>query len=119
MSDAARQGKHPERDREIEGIVGQALDDLENDRITVREALRLVAQLAWETGRSHTDAPPAVRPFDPAHSMNQESRREVQQFADTAPAATEGRQQRHPHSEQRGRDRPLADENGPMLGPSV
>lgn len=51
MSDAARHGKHPERDREIERIIGQALDDLESERVTVCEALRLVAQLAWETGR--------------------------------------------------------------------
>jgi hypothetical protein len=46
---------------QIETMVGQALDDLEAERVDLPTALRLVAKVAWHAG--HLDAErPAERP---------------------------------------------------------
>jgi hypothetical protein len=53
MSGAAGRYNPRQRVREIEGFVGHALDDLECERLAVVDALRLVADLAWDSGYRH------------------------------------------------------------------
>jgi hypothetical protein len=51
MADPSRQWEHVEnRDGIIEGLVGQALDDLDAGRLDTTQALRLIAEAAWSAG---------------------------------------------------------------------
>jgi hypothetical protein len=50
VPDGAKQPNHERRDRDIAGLVAQALDDLETGQLDVEAVLGLVAQLAWDAG---------------------------------------------------------------------
>lgn len=42
-----------DRTRWLHTLVGQALDDIDEGRITVADALRLVVEIAWRDGCEH------------------------------------------------------------------